>query len=162
MHVPAVSLVLLSTLLVFNAEPQLGRYPVPYAPSFRGYFFQPHYPNFRHYAEFPQRVSSNNQPRFIFLESTYVTTTTTTTVYNCRYSTAVLAACRRKRSVEEDAHDIVPSAVARLARCFSFSLLPFLRSRLRNSLKFHFKLSIEYFQKIFLIDYREIFRRLND
>ena len=106
MQIPIVNLVVLSVLVVVSGEPQFRRYPAPYAASFRDYPFRPRYPNFRDYPEIPQ-------PRFYFLESTSVTTITTTSTYNCRYSTAGLNACRRRRSIEEDAQFIAPSAVAR-------------------------------------------------
>lgn len=113
MHVPIVSSVLLLTLFVVHGDPQFRRYMAPYAPSFHDYPFHPHYPSFRDYPEIPQPVAPYHQPRFYFLEKTVVVSSTTNTIYNCRYSTAVLRACRRRRSVEEDAEFIDPSAVAR-------------------------------------------------
>jgi len=99
MYASIVNLVLLSTLLVVYGEPQFRRYLAPYPPIFRDY------------PDALQPANLENPARFIFIETTSYTTVVVTSTRNCRYSTAVLAACRRRRSVEEDAYAIAPSAV---------------------------------------------------
>jgi len=100
MQITVANLVLLSTLLVVSGEPQIRRYPAVYAPIFRNY-----------HPDVLQAISPDGPARILFLETTTFTTVTVTSTRNCRYSTAGLTACRRRRSVEEDPEFIAPSAV---------------------------------------------------
>lgn len=111
MYASIVNLVLLSTLLVVYGEPQFRRYLAPYPPIFRDY------------PDALQPANLENPARFIFIETTSYTTVVVTSTKNCRYSTAVLAACRRRRSVEEDAYAIAPSAVTRFIFLLSVAFL---------------------------------------
>lgn len=111
MYASIVNLVLLSTLLVVYGEPQFRRYLAPYPPIFRDY------------PDALQPANLENPARFIFIETTSYTTVVVTSTRNCRYSTAVLAACRRRRSVEEDAYAIAPSAVTRFIFLLSVAFL---------------------------------------
>merc|ERR1711928_32044 len=85
MYASIVNLVLLSTLLVVYGEPQFRRYLAPYPPIFRDY------------PDALQPANLENPARFIFIETTSYTTVGVTSTRNCRYSTAVLAACRDRR-----------------------------------------------------------------